>query len=178
MPWFELAWVRPLFGAARALMPDPWAKRWFESEAARIAALARGLGPERGARRVLVPRLAGLEDSSRYWSAYMTLEHLCIVNEGVIRIIQALGEGRPYGVEVKIEDVKPSPSAGPEMLERFEGLAARYFPSVEKAIRSPSRLRHAHPWFGGLDARGWHCFAPIHHGLHRRQLEAIVRGCD
>jgi hypothetical protein len=36
-------------------------------------------------------------------------------------------------------------------------------------------LTHAHPWFGPLNAHGWHCLAAIHHTLHRRQLTAILR---
>jgi hypothetical protein len=35
-------------------------------------------------------------------------------------------------------------------------------------------LRHAHPWFGELDLRGWHALAAMHTMAHRRQLQRIV----
>jgi hypothetical protein len=39
-------------------------------------------------------------------------------------------------------------------------------------LRTP--LRHAHPWFGELDLRGWHALAAMHTMAHRRQLQRIV----
>ena len=56
------------------------------------AKIARGQLPGivRVGRRVLIRRPPGLEDSSRYWSAFMTLEHLRIVHREMVRIIDAL----------------------------------------------------------------------------------------
>ncbi|MBX3389322.1 MAG: hypothetical protein KF691_07680 [Phycisphaeraceae bacterium] len=42
------------------------------------------------AERVLIPRLRGLEDSSRYWSVWMMLDHLRIVNSQVAMVIASL----------------------------------------------------------------------------------------
>ena len=37
-----------------------------------------------------------------------------------------------------------------------------------------TKLRHAHPWFGPLDAAGWHAMAAMHMGIHRKQIERIL----
>src|SRR4051794_8680829 len=52
----------------------------FESERRAISELLKECDPEAAARRVLIQRPRGLEDSSRYWSVWMTLDHLRIVN--------------------------------------------------------------------------------------------------
>ena len=47
---------------------------------------------------------------------------------------------------------------------------------VEKSIPElKTPLRYEHPWFGPLDAAGWHALAAGHMGIHRRQLENILR---
>jgi hypothetical protein len=38
-----------------------------------------------------------------------------------------------------------------------------------------TRATHVHPWFGPLDAQGWHCLAAMHHTIHRRQVERIIK---
>ena len=43
---------------------------------------------------VLIPRLRGLEDSSRFWSAYMTVEHVCIVNGAIASAIELMVDGK------------------------------------------------------------------------------------
>lgn len=45
---------------------------------------------DHGAIPVLIDRVVGIEDSSRYWSVFMVLDHLRIVDEGMTQIIQAL----------------------------------------------------------------------------------------
>ena len=35
---------------------------------------------------------------------------------------------------------------------------------------------HRHPWFGPLDAAGWHALTAFHTALHRRQIERILAG--
>jgi hypothetical protein len=174
LPALELLLVRKAFSLAQWLRSDARATRRLEEEAQLVLALARKLSREDGMRRVLVPRLTGLEDSSRHWSAYMVVEHLCIVNGGIIAIVEALRSEKPFGREVKIEDVKPSPTAGPEVLSRFSELTERYAEAIGAGPLPKTKERHAHPWFGPLDAHGWHCLAAVHGALHRRQLEAIL----
>ncbi|MGZ9149833.1 MAG: hypothetical protein ACXW4C_03160 [Nitrospira sp.] len=61
----------------------------------------------------------GIEDSCRYWSVFMVLDHLRIVDEGMTQIVHTLTDDRLFGQEVRIQDVKPSPQSGPETIGRF-----------------------------------------------------------
>jgi hypothetical protein len=36
--------------------------------------------------------------------------------------------------------------------------------------------RHEHPWFGSLRAKDWAVMGMIHQIVHRRQIEAIIKG--
>jgi hypothetical protein len=149
--------------------------RHFRSEAGRAIRLVAGLDEEAARTPILIARPLGLEDSSRGWSAAMTLEHLVIVNLGIADVIRALCSADASGElgEIRIEDVKPSIQAGPEQIERLRKAVEIYAKTVEQVTDLKSAARHPHPWFGPLDARGWHALAAIHNGLHRRQLEAI-----
>lgn len=137
-----------------------------------VAALTAG----QAIQPVLIDRVVGIEDSSRYWSACMLLDHLRIVNEIIAVIITSLAAGRAFPQPISTADVKPSPLAGVDLPVRFESGVVHYLAAVSPALRHRTGVTHAHPWFGQLDAHGWHCLAAIHHTLHRRQLAAIRRG--
>ncbi len=109
--WFI---ARLIFGWFRRARSRGDLAAMFEEERERILLLAGSCDPANGTRRTLIKRLPGLEDSSRDWSVFMTLEHL----------------------------------------------------------RTAARYRH--PWFGPLDAAGWHAMAAFHLRLHRKQVEAIL----
>jgi len=147
----------------------------LRAEQAAFERLVRPLSPAQAGMRVLVPRLRGLEDSSRWWSAWMTLDHLRIVNSQIAQVIAALGEGRVPPGQASTAAVKPSADASAEVQAAFEASCD----AVERAaagLRQPrSTARFTHPWFGPLDTAGWHAMAGMHMGIHRAQLEAIVR---
>lgn len=148
----------------------------FQQEAKRAISLVQSMATDVEKRRVLIPRPMGIEDSSRNWSAAMTLEHLVIVNLGIAGIIKALcdEDGARKLAEVRIENVKPSADAGKEQIEGLTKAVAAYSETIGGLDSLRTRLRHPHPWFGPLDARGWHALAAVHNGLHRRQIEIIV----
>jgi hypothetical protein len=148
--------------------------RRFTEEGERAVGLARGMAADDGRRRMLIPRVAGMEDSSRDWSVYMTLEHLVIVNTGIAALIQRLCAGRETLKVVRIEEVKPHEEAGPEQADELEGLIARYGELVTSHGDLRTAKRHPHPWFGPLDALQWHALAAVHNGIHRRQIERII----
>src|SRR5205814_3099947 len=89
------------------------AARLFQEEGARILAVWDALPAERLTERVLIRRFRGIEDSSRYWSAAMTVEHLNVVGAGVRQIISGLRRGEAHARPVRIEDVKPRGEAAP-----------------------------------------------------------------
>lgn len=148
----------------------------FTRERAAIARLYGPLDDTACALRVLIPRLRGLEDSSRFWSVWMTLEHLRIVNGEIARVIAALSHDiRPEGA-VSTAAVKPGAEVGPEVIEGYERSCDALATTVRDCAELRSRLRHAHPWFGPLDAAGWHAMAAMHMSIHRRQIERIIEG--
>jgi hypothetical protein len=149
--------------------------RRFTEEGERSVELARELPVDEGRRRVLIPRIAGIEDSSRYWSAYMTIGHLITVNTGIMGLIQRLCAGRETLRAVRIEDVKPDEEAGPEQVDDLESLIARYGEIVTSHGDLRTAKRHPHPWFGSLDALQWHALAALHNRIHRKQIEQIIR---
>ena len=171
----ELALLQTLFRCACAVISLEGGLGWFKFEARKITVLAGSVSTEQGALPVLIDRVVGIEDSSRYWSVFMVLDHLRIVDEGMTQIIQALTDDRLFGQEVRIQDAKPSPQSGPETIGRFLNAVDGYESIVTRLGILGRRVRHPHPWFGPMTAHDWHCLAAIHHWVHRRQLERIVR---
>lgn len=153
------------------------AQRRFDEEGVRILALCGGLSEDRLTRKVLVSGVFGIEDSSRFWSAAMALEHLIKVNGLIADILETLGGGGRVGFELLIKDVKPTGALGAGTPAAFaDSLAAHRARFLDPRIDRRASGRFKHPWFGPLTARQWQCFAPVHQRIHRRQLEAILRG--
>ncbi len=146
----------------------------FDEEEWRLRALAGGLSDEEGRQQMLISRIAGLEDSSRYWSPWMVLQHLVIVNGAITGIIPALAAGRTGLPAASTAGVKPVQTAGPEMKAMFDKVNERYRRTVDSIADLKTAAKHPHPWFGPLDAHGWHALAAVHMAIHRRQLALIV----
>lgn len=173
LPTFESAWLRFGFRFACAVLSQIQALQLFKREAEKILSLARTVSAERGTVPVLIDRITGIEDSSRYWSLFMVLDHLRIVDEGITQIVEDLSHDRPFAQEVRIQDVKPHPDSGPDTVGRFINAVAAYEATIKRLGKFEHRVRHAHPWFGPMTAHDWHCLAGIHHMVHRRQIERI-----
>ncbi len=173
LPKLELFIARRLFAARCRLTSRAAALELIASERAALDALARSCDPPAAAKRVLIPRPRGLEDSSRYWSVYMTLEHLRIVNDGVAATIRELVAGRaPPGV-ASTASVKPSPTVTNTVLMAFDQSCANLLAAGSDAASLRTPVRYTHPWFGPLDAAKWLVLGGMHLGLHRRQIHAI-----
>lgn len=149
----------------------------LREERDKILALARSITPEQLVERRLIPRLPGLEDSSRYWSVAMTIEHLVIIGENTRGLLLALGRGKtnlPIGGGTAA--VKPSKDVDPESIfARFEKMTddlLRAGQSID--FDKIAAARHPHPWFGPLSAKQWLMFIAPHESLHRQQIEQII----
>jgi hypothetical protein len=125
-------------------------------------------------RQVLIARLPGLEDSSRYWSVYMTLAHMRIVNEAVASVIQTLNLSKVPQGAVSTASVKPSPDSTAREIKALE-LSIENLAAVLKTAKAGTPL-FPHPWFGALTARQWGFMALFHMQLHRLQIERILAG--
>ena len=174
LPWAELLFGRVLFGGMRLVWSRDAALRRFVREARQLTATFQSLNDETGTRRVLVPRLMGLEDSSRYWSPFMIAQHLVIVNRDALVIIEALCAGQVPPGEVRMAGLKPAPDAGRSAVADFENIVAEFERRLPELTGWPGAGRHRHPWFGPLSAHGWMCMTAMHHGIHRRQLARVL----
>lgn len=176
LPKIELMIGRLMFAWRRWRGDRDMFNARFQVERQAIRGLIRACDAEAGARRVLIERPRGLEDSSRYWSVWMTLDHLRIIHNEIIRIIGSLTNGvQPAGI-VSTAAVKPSADATIAVSSDYERSCDALLETVAAARNLKTHLRHVHPWFGPLDAAGWHALAPGHMGIHRVQIERIVAG--
>ncbi len=127
---------------------------------------------------LLIPRVIGIEDSSRKWSVAMVLDHVCKVNREMALAVDSLSKGVvPHG-EIDVALYKPDPDIGFEVVEQFEQVSQGYVGTVEKILNSRDRLptqpTFPHPWFGPLNAHQWHYLAAAHMWIHRRQAQKII----
>ena len=135
---------------------------------------ARGMMTSRRDLPVGVRRVRGMEDSSRCWSPYMIVRHLVMVDKSLLGMILLLSSGKTLNRKVSPADVKPSPDAGPEVIEEFRELLVRWQETLADMGELRGGSRHLHPWFGKLDAHGWLALAAVHHGIHRKQMERVI----
>ncbi len=171
--WLERALLGSGIRAAARFYGKDRLTQMFRHEAEQVIALARSLSETQGRERVRIERFIGIEDSSREWSVYMTLEHLVIVNTAIAAILPQLYSGQMVGTQVKIEEVKPVPEAGPEQIDDLVALVDRYTDIVDKLGNLRAGAKLPHPWFGALSAAQWHALAAVHNSTHRRQVERI-----
>ncbi len=175
LPWFEALMVR-CFGRRMFLSRLDWdsAQAAIARVSSRLAKEARAMDDVTLARRVLIQRLRGLEDSSRYWSPEMVLEHLVITGEMFTDYVVALSNGRPVADQRGIADIKPHGELGQAVIARFvevhEAIPARLAMEAGSLREGPT---HVHPWFGKLTALDWLSLTAVHLGLHEKQWRAI-----
>jgi hypothetical protein len=176
LPWPELRIARLLFGLSRWSYGRDAATRKFLDEQNQIAALLNRCDPTLACERVLIPRLRGLEDSSRHWSVAMTLDHLRITNTSFVQIIRCLaGNSIPPGV-ASTAAVKPSADASLKVVHAYNQACSQVLEAVRENPNLKTAVKFAHPWFGPMNAEGWHLLAGMHMGIHRKQIEAILKG--
>jgi hypothetical protein len=96
------------------------------------------------------------------------------VNGEMARVIRALTSGiMPEGT-ASTAAVKPSPDAKADVVPAYEQSCDALPASVAGSASLRTQLRFAHPWFGPMDAAGWHVLAGDHMGIHRTQIGRII----
>ena len=148
----------------------------FEKERATVRELVESIDPASAAKRVLIDRVRGLEDSSRFWSVWMTLEHLRIVQTGIARTIPALASGHVPPGKASTAAVKPSPDITADVQSAYDKSCDALLNSAASVADLITESRYDHPWFGPLDAFGWLALAGGHLRIHREQIERIIAG--
>jgi hypothetical protein len=177
LPFIELVIAKHImFPRLFATMSDETATMAFTAESEKIVKLAQPLSFTQLSERRLIPRLRGLEDSSRYWSVAMTLQHLIIVGDLVRETITNLADGKLNMALVGTGDVKPdAPVESSTIVNKFRDMS-EYFVHETSLINTAacSSAKHPHPWFGPLNAHEWLVVASRHQAIHRAQVEAIL----
>lgn len=180
LPYPELVIARLLFKWTRMTGNEAGFRQRFVEERERIRSLLSVSPTARRGERVLIQRVRGLEDSSRHWSIWMTLDHLRIVHDSIAGVLDALGRHQVPPGKASTAAVKPSTSVGPEVEEAYEASCERVLAMLNRTAERRSGVRFAHPWFGPLDAFGWCALAGTHLRIHRLQVERILNQlrCD
>lgn len=145
----------------------------FQKSGEAILPLVRPMDLETFTKPVLIKRLRGLEDSSRNWSAEMTLEHIQVVTAAALYIIKKLESNRPLRLPVRTQDVKPTGGLGLDRIRAFETYLEET-PQKIAEFEFRSQATHPHPWFGELKSLDWLRLIAFHQDLHRKQLERIA----
>lgn len=178
LPTVELFIGRLIFALNRWTTNRERATARFQREREAIRSLVSSCNAEVGKKRVLIARPQGLEDSSRFWSVWMTLDHLRIVHHSLVRVIGALTHGVVPPGRASTADVKPSPDATQAVVAEYEASCEALLATVAEAPDWHTRVRYAHPWFGPLNAAGWHALSGGHLRIHRVQVERILAGLE
>lgn len=170
-------WVGRL---AAAVLPRLWSWESIPDRMDRQGATILGLLPPPDDPRlhqpVLVPRFAGLEDSSRFWSPVMVLEHLALIGRRMIPIIVALSREQVPDQVTRIAELKPrGEQSGAFAIDDFQRMLAEFRQAVlHEVVDRRARARYPHPWFGPLNVRQWLVFAPFHQAIHVRQMRSMA----
>ena len=174
LPAPELWIARVLFALKRRFGSREAFTARFEQERAAIRQLLSTSDPTRRGQQVLIPRLRGLEDSSRFWSVWMTLEHLRITNSIFAMVIQSLAHGQVPTKKASTADVKPRADLTANVEAAYEASCDELLSTVAAISDLKTTAKYAHPWFGPLDAAGWHALTATHMGIHRAQIAKII----
>lgn len=149
----------------------------FELESKAISVLSANLSAAQMGERRLIPRIQGLEDSSRYWSVSMTVQHMIIVSDQIKDVIIRLSAGDTSMAPTSIAQVKPPLEVDPKkVLADFETMSRVFLETVSRSeLENFPGAKYKHPWFGELNASQWLCFAAPHLTIHRKQISEIIK---
>lgn len=177
LPWPQ-SWIMKLLVPRMAnRMSWEQCSKQFDSAASRILEIVTPLDAPSMQKKVLVPRLRGLEDSSRYWSVAMTLEHLVITSAGMANIVVDLTNGRKPALVVDTAKVKPQETFDAEAAKsEFRKMAEATSQKLKTETQDrQSKLTHPHPWFGPFSAHQWHWLVGGHLHIHKAQIREILK---
>ncbi len=171
----------PRLVARYLLLPRAFRGSWDQANAlyakqlSKISALVEATPAPQRTQKALIPRLRGLEDSSRFWSIQMTLEHLNIVGGEVGAGIVMLSRGEVPDKKADTALVKPLGQESFEATwEKFKAMRDHQIQEINREVKDrQSPATFSHPWFGPFTAHKWNWLLGIHAGIHLQQLREI-----
>lgn len=151
------------------------ALRFFEYQGKEILNLVKDLSKDKLFKKVLIPKIFGIEDNSRYYSPAMVLWHLIYVGECLQEGIVNLSKNEKINFTVKIENFKPFVKIDEDIVERYENFLNNYRKFIEINVENKYINNcHSHPWFGCLNPKEWLVMSAIHQMVHQRQIKKIL----
>ena len=108
----------------------------------------------------------------------MTLDHLRIVHGTMSHVISELLRGTTPPGHASTAAVKPRTNIDADVEAAWERSGDELPAVVAAAPDLRTAARYPHPWFGPLDAAGWHALAAGNMGIHRGQIERIISGLE
>lgn len=179
IPWYHKVLLRLVISPFVAARTD-WSlsQERFNKVTSKILKEIDGLTEAQLSTRILVPPQMGLEDSSRYWSIAMVLEHIVIVGNAIAIGTHELSSGRVPDYKVDTAAVKPIGSMSTqEALDKFKKFCLEDYPKLLPSLKNKnSELKLHHPWFGMFKAQQWFWLLTMHHALHLKQIREIKKG--
>jgi len=177
LPLEELKLTQQRFHQTFDTNPLSYYERLFESEKDTMLSITNEIDEDQRATQVLIERIRGIEDSSRNWSLFMTLEHLHVCNMIFLEIIKKLVSGDTACLPTVLpENVKPNPHSDKKALFAFKQSADQFQSEITKIDNLTTEAAHPHPWLGPLNAAKWLALSAVHMKIHRQQIELIQRG--
>ena len=159
---------------------EDWAKTRedFISLNERLTGLIEPVPYDKREKQILIDHVRGLEDSSRYWSLAMTLEHLVICHDLMRGVLESLKNGTPPTQSISTADVKPKGLLSGEIaLDEYRKACDKII-AVSKTIEPVHDTiggTAPHPWFGPLTLKQWHWVIYAHTVVHFKQIKQIIK---
>lgn len=149
--------------------------KFFEYQGKEILNLVKDLPKDKLFKKVLIPKIFGIEDNSRYYSPAMVLWHLIYVGECLQEGIVNLSKNEKIDFTVKIENFKPFVEIDEDIVEKYEIFLNNYRKFIETNVKDKYITNcHFHPWFGCLNPHQWLVMSAIHQMVHSRQIKKIL----
>lgn len=182
IPWYQTLLLR-LYVGPFVSAKTPWEISQARADQVhkKILAEIEGLNEQQLKTRVLVPPQAGLEDSSRYWSVAMALEHVVIVGRSIFELVPALTAGvSPTDRTADTAKVKPfGQMSTQQSIENFKDFMTDEFALLNRSLKDRnSKTTFKHPWFGNMTAQQWYWLISAHAGIHLKQIREIKKQLD
>ena len=178
LPFFE-SFIGRHFTFPKLIRSLTWqsAVDLFERQGEKIVTIAESLSEDQLTKQVLIKRIRGIEDSSRFWSVGMVMEHLIMVGSDMLKLIQMLNDGEIPQVKVDVADYKPKEIHDTSIIPKFKEMQKHYVDTLRNEEGNQKlELTHTHPWFGPVNSFEWNCLAAIHQVVHKNQAIKIVVG--
>ncbi|MGL5017077.1 MAG: DinB family protein [Luteolibacter sp.] len=177
LPFPENLIARILLGVKRSAGKPQGFTAKFVAERELIRTLISNRSETALSTRVLIARPKGLEDSSRYWSVWMTLDHLRIVNHAFIGILESLSNEQVPEGKASTAAVKPDERVTAKVMTEYEESCDALLATIHHIRNFKTKAKFSHPWFGLMDAQGWLALSGGHMAIHRTQIKRILKGC-